>query len=580
MRLTRLYVRFYKSFNYDYERKAARGADRDPWDVLDDGAFYPYVRVDLEPAITTIVGANETGKSHLLDAIEKLITGQHINRRDFCRYSQYFSVERGQRRRPDFGGEFVATSERDIELAKAHLGLELRIGDAFRLFRPSGGPPTLYPTKASDPVILDKPRQAGLRELLPNVFRVDARVPLPDSMALHRLTPKARRAWGSRRRRGAVIESFAQDWTNANEIVQQAQTIFDRLAAAAAEADTDAAQDELGRALLFKVAKIDVETFKDLDDAINEEEEGYVQGIVAKINEALARHLNFPRWWAQDRDFRLTVAPREHELVFTIHDRTGTDYSFKERSFGLRYFLSYYVQLAAHAPPVSGQSEILLMDEPDAYLSSQGQQDLLRILEEFAQPEDRSRADQVIYVTHSPFLINRNAAERIRVLDKGVGDEGTRVVRDAARNHYEPLRSSLGAFAAETAFIGGANLFVEGLADQVLLAGLSTHLRALGTTSLDTLDLNDVTIVPAGSAASIPYLVYLARGRDVVRPPAVALIDSDDAGKHATRAFARGGARDKQVLAPQYIVQIGEWAADSGGQVSASPGVTVRELED
>jgi hypothetical protein len=62
MRLTRLCVRFYKSFNYDYERKAARGADRDPSDVLDDGAFYPYVRVDIEPSITTIVSANESGK--------------------------------------------------------------------------------------------------------------------------------------------------------------------------------------------------------------------------------------------------------------------------------------------------------------------------------------------------------------------------------------------------------------------------------------------------------------------------------------------------------------------------------------
>ncbi len=77
------------------------------------------------------------------------------------------------------------------------------------------------------------------------------------------------------------------------------------------------------------------------------------------------------------------VSPREHELVFTIRDCTGTDYSFEERSAGLKYFLSYHVQLLAHQPPATGQSEILLMDEPDAYLSNQGQQDLLRILEAF-----------------------------------------------------------------------------------------------------------------------------------------------------------------------------------------------------
>ena len=113
------------------------------------------------------------------------------------------------------------------------------------------------------------------------------------------------------------------------------------------------------------------------------------------------------------------------------------------------------MQLLAHRPPKDNQSEILLMDEPDAYLSNQGQQDLLKILERFARPEDGSRCDQIVYVTHSPFLINRNTGERVRVLDKGVTDEGTRVVKDVARNHYEPLRSSLGVFVAETSFIGG-----------------------------------------------------------------------------------------------------------------------------
>jgi predicted ATPase len=64
------------------------------------------------------------------------------------------------------------------------------------------------------------------------------------------------------------------------------------------------------------------------------------------------------------------------------------------------------------------------MDEPDAYLSSIGQQDLLRALEAFAQPDGGGRGDQVVYVTHSPFLINRNAAHRLRVLDKGSNEEG------------------------------------------------------------------------------------------------------------------------------------------------------------
>ena len=82
MRLTKLYVRFYKSFNYDYERKFAQHSTPCEWEFI-DGKWFPYVQIALEPSITTIVGANESGKSHLLDAVEKLITGKEIERGDF-----------------------------------------------------------------------------------------------------------------------------------------------------------------------------------------------------------------------------------------------------------------------------------------------------------------------------------------------------------------------------------------------------------------------------------------------------------------------------------------------------------------
>ncbi|MFZ1919987.1 MAG: hypothetical protein WAU58_20650, partial [Terriglobales bacterium] len=67
---------------------------------------------------------------------------------------------------------------------------------------------------------------------------------------------------------------------------------------------------------------------------------------------------------------------------------------------------------------------------------------------------------------------------------------------------------------------------VEGTADQVLLAGAATFLKARGASDFQTLDLNRLTIVPAGSATHIPYLVYLARGRDYEKPAVIVLLDS------------------------------------------------------
>ncbi|MDY6784023.1 MAG: hypothetical protein SW833_16000 [Cyanobacteriota bacterium] len=220
------------------------------------------------------------------------------------------------------------------------------------------------------------------------------------------------------------------------------------------------------------------------------------------------------------------------------------------------------------------------MDEPDAYLSSQAQQDLLKIFNLFANPEKGSHLErpiQVVYVTHSPFLIDKNHAERIRVLQKGNDDEGTRVVKNVAKNHYEPLRSSMGVYVSETTFIGNCNLMVEGITDQILIAGAATYLRSQGVSSLETLDLNQITIVPSGSASHVPYLVYLARGRDVEQPAVIVLLDSDESGNNAKQQLLdkKGGQHRKPLLKESFILQIG----DLKEQLKIVDSSTAEELE-
>ncbi len=145
----------------------------------------------------------------------------------------------------------------------------------------------------------------------------------------------------------------------------------------------------------------------------------------------------------------------------------------------MKYFLSYFIQYQAYGPQIPGRQEILLMDEPDAFLSTQGQQDLLKVLTSYAFPDNDTQPAQVLYVTHSPFLIDKNHPQRIRVLQKGYDDEGTRVVAKASTEKYEPLRSAFGSFHADTAFIGTCNLLVEGgPADLALFSGVSAAMRA------------------------------------------------------------------------------------------------------
>jgi predicted ATPase len=413
MRLDRVYVRFYKSFNYDFERRAKTGAARHEWEMTDAG-WFPYVRLDLEPDITAIVGANEAGKSHMLGAIRALLTGEKIHRRDFCRYSTLYSVEEGQMRLPDFGGRF-ALGPADRALADA-----LSMADATRLwfFRPGGAAPFVLDAEGGQPRPLDGAQLTAVEAALPVPFDVDTQTGLPDAVDLKALAGQPTNVPG-RAARAELLSALDGGRKGVAELTALVPKIYEILIKPQ-QAETK--EQVLGRKLLRDISGIGQQAFIDLVEAMSKGREGEVNALLQKMNEAIATHLNPQRWWSQDPDFKLRLGPREHELVLTIRDRTGTDYQFSERSRGLQFFLGYLVELQAHAP--APRQEILLMDEPDAYLSNAGQQDLLRVLEHYARPDDRSREDQVVYVTHSPFLINRNAGQRLRVLDKGRSEEG------------------------------------------------------------------------------------------------------------------------------------------------------------
>ncbi|RKF23865.1 hypothetical protein [Micromonospora globbae] len=575
MRLTRVYVRFFKSFNFDYERRAKESAQRHEWEILPEG-WYPHVRLDVDPQVTAVVGANESGKSHLLDAIECVMGKRRVTRSDFCRYSQLYSVETDQVRLPDVGAVFTVGQE--AESARlAELGVTCAVDETFLFMRPGDGHPFIVCGETTTD-LSDSEQVKSLEAILPQVLRFSTSIAVPDSVPIASLWGGRLGSLADRRVRGEFLDAAEQAEPEADETTwAQISTklwSFVRRPATSAETEEERrkrAEMALARQLLVDVARIDENVFKELQRAITNGKEGEVSGLEGKINESLARHLNLSRWWSQDTDFKLRVTTRERELVFTIRDRTGTEYSFGERSRGLTHFLAYFVQLRAHRPSEE-RSEILLMDEPDAYLSNSGQQDLLRVLENFAVPDDGLRADQVVYVTHSPFLINKNAASRLRVLDKGAQEEGTRVVKDVVRTHYEPLRSSLGTHVAETAFIGGKNLIVEGTADQVLLAGMSNALRARRPEAARLLDLNEVTIVPAGSADSVPYIAYLARGRDPIKPPCVALLDGDDDGRRAVGKLKRSEANRKPVLDEKFVVCLDKWAESTRAKASTGAG--------
>ena len=565
MILRTVYVRFYRAFNFDYLRKQHPDATPDTWDILDDNTFYPYVSLDIDRELTAIVGANESGKSQLLQAVEYALGKKNPAPGDFCRYSDLFTVSEAMRI-PHFGLHFDNLTTDEAQAISSIVGSPNSAISSFRIFRTQADRVTVYIGEEAHEVT-DLP---PLFDILPRVFRIDPHRAIPNSVPISYLVSDRGvgnpelgisridrlKVFGPLVDRAADILAHFQD---SQSLTSTVESILANVTAPARmseqEAESYRNQVNLAYDLLVTVGGIHHSAFEQLQEALLTDDQGLANGIVSRMNSQLERSLNLAKWWSQDQRFRLAITVREYDIVFTIRDRTGSEYSFAERSDGLKYFLSYLVQFLAHVSD-RGRPEILLMDEPDAYLSNQGQQDLLRVLQEFTRETDNGPGGQVVFVTHSPFLIDKNRADRIRVLDKGSGEEGVRVVRDVGRNHFEPLRTALGGFVGETAFIGHCNLMLEGLADQIYLAGMSELLNREGVASTQRLDLNHITLVPAGSASHVPYMTFLARGRDTNKPAVIVLLDGDQEGDRAVKDLLRGGPRRKQLIREKYIVQL------------------------
>jgi predicted ATPase len=563
MQLRTVYARFFRSLNFDYVRASDEDYAPDPWDGTPTGINYPFVRLRLERDVTTIVGGNESGKSQILGAVIGALTGEGYAESDFCRYSEFF--DDGEMRLPEFGAVYDGVTSDDLKvLAAATQQPSLGPADRVALFRmnsPYKHRMYIYSKgNWSEPLNVKSPSQ--LRQIgVPAIKKIDADTPLPDTVPLEYLDSGKPVKQVSMAAALGILEKFRSNrswFATAATVEQAAQSIAAEFSGTDALGDVDdatARQYKLAADLLFKVAGVDPGQVVQLRSAVLDNN-GYAASIVDAINEKISRALNFPHWWSQDSQFELYVMSSELDLKFMIRDRTGKSYSFEERSDGMKYFLSYFVQYLAHEPAVDSSAEVLLMDEPDRYLSSSAQQDLLRIFEDFAHPRDPDRrALQVIYVTHSPFLIDKNDARRIRVVEKGELDEGTRLVASVAANHYEPLRSAFGSFVAETTFISGSNLVVEGPSDQVLLAGATRWLKREKVSERERLDLNSVTMVPAGGTDHVPYIVYLARGRDAEKPAIVVLLDADSAGDRARSELKKAGPKRKPIIDDALVLQ-------------------------
>ena len=136
-------------------------------------------------------------------------------------------------------------------------------------------------------------------------------------------------------------------------------------------------------------------------------------------------------------------------------------------------------------------------------LHASAQADLLRFI------EDLSANYQIIYSTHSPFMIASDNLNRVRtVLETEEGSIVSDSIQEKDPNTLFPLQASLGYDIAQNLFVSKKNLLVEGVSDLIILTSISGILESEKREHLRP----DITIVPTGGLEKVATFISLLRG--------------------------------------------------------------------
>ncbi|MET4633384.1 ATP-dependent nuclease [Kaistia defluvii] len=228
------------------------------------------------------------------------------------------------------------------------------------------------------------------------------------------------------------------------------------------------------------------------------------------------------KYWSQNRHIQMRFDVRDAkagdpegmqqgvnvwgEVYDSVHWAT-TPLSNRSRGFVWFFsFLAWYEDVKRQ-----GQNVILLLDEPGLSLHGRAQADLLRYF------DAELSGHQLLYTTHSPFMIDPTKFERVRIVqDLGIDapealpkdEDGTKVladVFDATDDSLFPLQGALGYEIQQTLFVGPNSLIVEGVADMLYLRSVSAQMEREGREGLS----EQWVITPVGGSGKVPTFVAL-----------------------------------------------------------------------
>ena len=471
----------------------------------------------VEPNITVVLGPNDHGKTNILSAIA------HLNADNPFSPETDLNWDKEDRSDlfPFIRWEF--TLDEDSRRALASL---------WRQTRPAGNPPTTEPTQtpatvtpAPDTMATEQNEaaSAGTSETtemgnldegagnLPSaeVSEADLMVRIPTKVAFYRRGLSSSLTLED----GEAMPDDVQNALLARlprvEIIRASERVADSVTASEIISDGGAFM----RGIFY---------YAGLDPLHADELFAQTPSTEKKLSTAsgqLDRHLK--ETWSQGES--LSFLLRHHSATQSIRlmiddPNVSKQYTFaSHRSAGFTNYFAIKTILHARQQEHRAASHIWLFDEPGLYLHPAGQFDLLRTLETLGS------TSQLLYVTHSLFLINKTFPTRHRLILKA--GKGTVIEGKPYVGRWGRALSALGLTLSGTILFANHVILTEGDSDPIYIEALLQHFIRNGKL---TADINSLAVMATGEGRNAEALTRLLM--ETQPAPTIAILFDGDAG--------------------------------------------------
>ena len=257
-------------------------------------------------------------------------------------------------------------------------------------------------------------------------------------------------------------------------------------------------------------AKVNVEKEKELQER---------KILLDSASQAMTETLNK---YFQEKKYMVEYTTDGQYLQILVSDEVKrSKINLEDRSKGFRWYFSFFLVFLVESEGLH-KNAILLLDEPGIHLHLKAQFNLINFFQMLKE------TNQIIYTTHSPFLIDENHLEQVRSVYQN--EDGITIITDNNLTPDEksifPLQAALSYKTSQVIYKGLKQLLVEGDSDYNYIKAINKILFKLKKETLD----KDIIIIPCKSASKID--MYARLFIDLENVPVV-FLDSDEEGKRA-----------------------------------------------